>query len=174
MAQTIVPDADIAIGSWVPFADFCYSDLADALDSTYASNTASSQDTLQVGFANPASTPSGTTATGYFRAKCNSTTRTLTVKIFQGAVEKGTIAQTITTTATNYSFSATGITDYNDLSMTFLCSAKTPTVYRAYIEVPDAAGGSSILKVSGVAQASISKVSGVAEASINKVSGVQN
>jgi len=35
-------------------------------------------------------------------------------------------------------------------------------------------GGSSISKVSGVAQASISKISGVANASISKVSGVAN
>jgi len=145
--QTIVPDADIAVNSWSSTPpDDKFPTLADNNDATYCNHPVSTQTTLQVSLGDPANTPGAGTTTIYFRAK-GATASTLTVKLLEGATERGTVGQTLTTTTTDYSFTATGITDFTNLSLTFLCSAKTPVVYRAYVEVPNAASITTTIRV---------------------------
>jgi len=162
MSQRLDPNIDITTNSWgiVPL----YSKLDDgasANDSDYVFETLSSggEDNFEIGLSNPVLVPSLGTATVSIRtgwiSEGISVLPTITVKLLEGGVQRGILAgQSIDSTWTTYTFNATSIGSFNNLTV-YVYAQNSDAVGEATIEI-------SWIKVDvpdGIAAASITRPS---------------
>lgn len=154
MAQFLRPDSNVTQTSFT--GGFAEIDESTASDADFAYGAINTAATLEVGLANPSSTPaSGTTTVRYRIARTNGAAVDgggnavdVTCHVYQGTtLIASDTARTATGTWTQYSFtpSMASVTDWNDLRLRFVTTASGggPSVRRgaavswAEMEAPD-------------------------------------
>jgi hypothetical protein len=155
MAQYIYPDGDVTTDSWTTTPLFEKIDEgATPADGDYIQGPASVGGTSEVSLANPASAPTGSTATVRIRVAVNKTNKsgTMIVRLREGTTQRGASATldaqvdfAAASTFYDFNFSATSIGNYDNLNIQFDQVTATGgnffMVSWAECETPDGAPG---------------------------------
>jgi hypothetical protein len=155
MAQYIYPDGDVTTDSWTTTPLFEKIDEgATPDDGDYIQGPASVGGTSEVSLANPASAPTGSTATVRIRVAVNKTNKsgTMIVRLREGTTQRGASATldaqvdfAAASTFYDFNFSATSIGNYDNLNIQFDQVTATGgnffMVSWAECETPDGAPG---------------------------------